>query len=437
MKFPPIPLDVIGAFWPAARAGRRLPGRLTFDPGNGGRLEVVGSFHDPKEVIAKAGRQADGSVSVGLSELLGLDSPAIRVIGDTAAGPVTLEQCLGGQGTYHVPLVLSGAHIPDGEPLRFQTAAFYIHHLVFWTGISGFSGSLDYRADAHRPEEVHISYRPVPETSVDMPRGRLVLRFPYRLRYDRVPESPVEETSALELEFAEPGSIVDVIQAHHALQVLMSIAVAAPVRVTETLVQPPGGNQLQVHAQGVGAGSYAGNGRAVRRADMLFTYTDLGELSGIGRWLTISEKFWPAISALATRWYTPELYHDLQFFNMATAAEAFARIRQDEQSVKFEQALKALAGLAGAPFQSMIGGVDDWAKRVVRTRNDHIVHYGLRGDPDSEFLYWLTGSLYVLVVLCLLRECEVPEENLPNPRSSPWMATIARKLCGNRSDGPR
>ena len=139
---------------------------------------------------------------------------------------------------------LSGAHIPDGEPLRFQTAEFYIQHLVLWTGISGFSGSLDYRDDARRPEEVHISYRPVPETSVDMPRGRLVLRFPYRLRYDHVPESPVEETSALELEFAEPGSIIDVLQAHHALQVLMSIALAAPVRVTETLVQPAGGNQL-------------------------------------------------------------------------------------------------------------------------------------------------------------------------------------------------
>ena len=78
---------------------------------------------------------------------------------------------------------------------------------------------------------------------------------------------------------------------------------------------------------------------------------------------------------------------------MATAAEAFERIRQEEQSLKFEQALKTLAGLAGPPFQSLVGKVDDWAKRVVRTRNDHVVHYGLRGDPDGESLYWLTGSL--------------------------------------------
>ena len=69
-------LDAIGSFRPATHPEKRLPGRLTFDPGDGGRLEVVGSFHDPKDVIAKADKEADGSV--GLFELLGLDSPAMH-----------------------------------------------------------------------------------------------------------------------------------------------------------------------------------------------------------------------------------------------------------------------------------------------------------------------------------------------------------------------
>lgn len=87
-------LHAMGSFWPAAQPEKRLPGRLTVDPSDGGRLEVVGSFHDRKEVIAKARAEADGSVSVGLSELLGLNSPAIRIFGDTTEGPVTLDQCL-------------------------------------------------------------------------------------------------------------------------------------------------------------------------------------------------------------------------------------------------------------------------------------------------------------------------------------------------------
>ena len=124
MKSPSTPLDVIGSFWPAARPERHLPGHLTFDPSEGGKLEVVRAFHDPHKVLDNAPTAADGSVSVGLSALVGLDSPPMRILGDTTEVSVTLDRCLGTQGTYNVPLVLSGAHIPDGEPLHFQKAEF-------------------------------------------------------------------------------------------------------------------------------------------------------------------------------------------------------------------------------------------------------------------------------------------------------------------------
>ena len=425
-------LDVIGSFWPAVHPEKRLPGRLTFDSSDGGRLKIVGSFHDPREVIAKARADADGSVSVGISELFGLDGPAIRIVGDTTDGPVTLDECLEEQDTYHVPLVFYGAHIPDSEPLRFQTAAFSIQHFVRWSGTSGLRSSLVVREDPHQVEEIRVVYTPVSEAVVDVPQGQLVLRLPYKFRGDHLVECTIEQACTLELRFADPGSVVDVLGAQRALQALVSIALAAPVRVTETRVQPAGGRWLQVHARGVGAGAYVGEMSAVRRDEMLFTYVDIGGLDGVGRWLTMSKKFWPAIAALTSRWYAPDLYDELQFFSMVTAAEAFERIRRRKQNLLLRQALKTLADLAGPPFQSVVGDVDGWAKRVVRTRNDHVVHRGLRGDPDGESLYWLTGSLYVLVVLCLLRECEVSEESLPTPLRCPWMATVARKLCGDR-----
>lgn len=396
---------------------------------------MVGAFHDPKEVIAKARAEADGSVSLGLVELLGLDSPAIRIIGDTSDGPVTLDQCLGEQDTYHVPLVLTGDHIPDSEPLRFQAAAFGMRHFVRWSGTSGLRPSLVVQDDPRRIEEIRVVHTAVPDTTVETPHGQLVLRLPCKFRSDRIAEASVEQASTLELRFADPGGVVDVLQAHHALQALVSIAVSAPVRVTETRVRPAAGRWLHVHAHGVGSGSYSGDVPMPRPNENLFTYADLGGLDGIGRWLTKSKEFWPVVAALTSRWYAPELYGELQFFSMATAAEAFERIRLQKQGVKRKltldkRTLKRLVDLAGPPFQSMVEDVNSWATRVVRTRNEHVVHRGLRGDPDGESLYWLTGSVYVLVVLCLLRECEVQEENLPTPQSCPWMATVARKLRG-------
>ena len=423
-------LDVVGAFWPAAHPEKRLPGRLTFSPYDGGRLDVVGSFHDPREVIAKAGAQADGPIRVGLSELVGGESPPIRILADTTEGPATLEQCLGAQSAYHIPLVLCGANIAESEPLRFQTADFRIPHFIPWSGISGFSSWLHSWNDPHRPrlKEVHISYTPVPEASTDIPHGRLLLRMPYRFRFDRIPESPIEETSILELQFADSGSVADVLQTHHALQVLMAIALAAPVQVAETRVQVDGEQGIHIHAQGVGAGSSVSKTPTPHRINWLFTYTDLGGLNGIGRWLTISREFRPAVAALWTHWYAPHWYHDLQFFNMVAAAEAIERIQQNKQTFKLKQALKKLADQAGLPFLSVIGHPDRWAESVVRTRDNHVVHFGLRGDPEGEALYWLTRSVYILVVLCLLRKCGVTEDNLPRPETCPWMATLAQKL---------
>lgn len=431
-------LDAVGSFWPAAHPEKCLPGRLTFDPRDGGRLEVVGTFHDQKDVIAKGRAKADGSVSVGPSELLGLDSPAIRIIGDTSDGPVTLDQCLGASGTYHVPLVLAGAHVLDSQPLRFQAGDFSIRHFVRWSGTSGLRPSLVVQDDPRRIEEVRIVHTPVPDTAVDVPHGQLVLHLPYTFRGDHVAESIVEQACTLELRFADPDGVADVLHAHHALQSLVSIAVAAPVRVTETRVRLVGGRWLQIHARGVGAGSTSGEVPTTSPGEMLFTYADLGGLDGIGRWLTKSKEFWPVVAALMSRWYAPDLYDELQFFNMVTAVEAFERIRQHQRQRRgktyLEQALRTLVNLAGTPFRALVGDVDRWAKRVVRTRNEHVVHRGLRGDPDGESLYWLTGSVYALVVLCLLRECNVLDENMPSPERCPWMATVARKLRRDRRE---
>ena len=426
------PLDAVGSFWPANRPDRRLAGRLTFDPHDGGRLKLVGSFHDQREVIAKAAARADGTVSGGLSELLGLDAPAIQVFGETTEGAVTLNDCLGALDSYHVHWVLSGAHVPESDQ-RFPTADFSVPEFAAWSGKTGLGISPVFQEDSRQVKEIQIRYRPVPKAAVDLPQGQLVLHVPWRVQGDHRVETSVEQGCDLEICFAEPTSIGDVLQVHHALEALMSIAVAAPMRVGETRVTTTSRHSLQVHARRVGAGSHSDRPSRIRRGEILFTYSQLGELNGVGRWLTMSKKFWPAIAALMARWDAPDLHPELRFFSMVTAAEAYERVRLNQQNVNLKRALKKLAEKAGPPFQSTVGDVNGWATRVVRTRTEHVVHRGLRGDPHGELLYWLTEALYVLVVLCLLRECGVPEERLPTPESRPWMATISRRLAASGS----
>ena len=278
-----VKVDIIGSFWTADRPDKRVPGRLTFDHRDGRRLELCGAFHNPKEVIANALAQQEGQVSIGLSELLGLDSPPIRILGDTADGPVTLERCLGTLSTYNVPLVFRGAHFLDDKPLRFEAAQFDILHIEHWIGKSGLDHSVRSRKDSNQVEQIHIICTPFGDTIVETPSGQLRLAFGYQLRGDRIVESAIKQYCTLELRFSDPRSVEKVFEAHDALQALIAIGVAAPARVTEARVLTVDGRWVQVQGCSVGTKDDRDDVRTIRPFDMLFTYKDLGELTGVGR----------------------------------------------------------------------------------------------------------------------------------------------------------
>ena len=125
-------------------------------------------------------------------------------MGDTSDGPVTLDQCLGAQDTYHVPLVLSGDHIPDSEPLRFQAAAFGIRHFVRWSGTSGLKPSLSMATGLQR----RLSNKPAPLNFGSPSRAALLTCFKRTMHFRRWYRLP----SRLQCASPKPafGSLLDV-----------------------------------------------------------------------------------------------------------------------------------------------------------------------------------------------------------------------------------
>ena len=75
------------------------------------------------------------------------------------------------------------------------------------------------------------------------------------------------------------------------------------------------------------------------------------------------------------------------------------------QSLNLSKELPVLAQQAGDAFRELVGDVGKWAKRVVRIRDNIVVHRGLRGGASAYEVDWLADLLHVLVVLCLLGEC--------------------------------
>ena len=123
-------LDVVGEFWQADKPERRVSGRLTFDKARGIELNLIGSLHDPREVVS---RQTGPVISVPLEEMFDLNSGPKRILGETTRGPVTVDHCLRSSAnfaflgrsrpaveSYVGSLVLLGTHFYADEPLEFN-----------------------------------------------------------------------------------------------------------------------------------------------------------------------------------------------------------------------------------------------------------------------------------------------------------------------------
>ena len=139
------------------------------------------------------------------------------------------------------------------------------------------------------------------------------------------------------------------------------------------------------------------------------------------------KKFSLCAGTLTSRWYTPQTAYS-DFFSTVTAAETFERIRRN-QKVRLNDALRELISAVGEPFRDLVADVDRWASRIARTRDNYVVHPGLRGNPDGKDLYWKTEAVYTLVVLRLLRECGLHEAALPNRDNSEPMGRLAGRLA--------
>ena len=439
-------LDVLGSFWPAGQPDNRLPGRLALDVKKGPVLELCGSFHDPGRAVEQA-RAADGSVSVGLSEMFGSGSPPIRILGDTTQGPVSLDHCLVGRSSwslgssgsstaeYLALRVFQGPHFDDHTPLQFDEITFRLGHLAEW--IARLGVRIDPRPNPKAGDPIRMTVSLPERYAASTDLGELVLACSYMPRGNGIVGVGVDRDCSLKLRFPEGRPLDQILEVAAAVQDLVTIGVAAPSRVlgiwlSHSSTQRP----IRLWAKWRGHDVDADESRAIHPAEMLFTYDVVGCLEGVGRWLTVWKEFSLCAGTLTSRLYTPQTgYND--FFSTVTAAETFERIRRKEQTIKLNDGLRELISAVGKPFRDLIADVNRWVNRIVQTRSNYVVHPGLCGDPDGEDLYWKTELVYTLVVLRLLRECGLQEAALPNRDNSEPMRRLAGRLAdqADRSGG--
>ena len=433
-------LDVDGLFWIAGQPDEKVAGRLKFDAVKGAELNLIGAFHE----LPHSGTH-------DVLDVLSPQSEPSRILGVAGKRLLTLDRCIHSgtsMGTldivrerYSPEVILSGAHFDEDEPLEFSAVHFELQHLDQWVSRSSTSVSRVIDDSGNGTGEIHIDHKPIKKSIVSIDGGELELGYSYSYNLGSITETSITQKCSLGVRFMEPRGLGDVLREATSLQYLVTIGVHSASsfkRVTlahaDRVRKLPSGKEfsepISMYAQFRGS-DLAERGKTFYPAEMILTFDDIGGLDGVAKWLKTSAKFRTVIDSLLSDWYLPRTYTDNRLLNSIIAAEALERIRVQKQDVPFGDALKSLASLAGAPFREMVVDVESWAKEVVQARINHLVHRGLHESLEGKRMHDLSESLYFLVVLCLLRECGIPEETLSklqNHRRFRWASEQLRSI---------
>ena len=410
-------LDLNGIFWLPGEPGIRVLGRLSFNSADGLELNLIGSLHDPKEILA---RHPGPIISVPLEELYGSRDKPLRILGETTQGFITLDHCFRKSGRF--PLLGSsrpaqeiyrgraaflGAHLHEDTPLAFTGVITTIQNLEHWIGLPSTSINLRYEEESTKLEQINIVATPREELIATSALGELVLSFRYSLRGDHIVESTLTQKQTVEVRFSGPQAIEYVLTICSSLQDLVTIGTNAPVSINSvSLAHNCLDKRVEFYAPLIGA-----VGQDTRQppdpAQLLFTLEGIGGLQGVARWLEVAYKYRTVIDALLSPEYRPHWYIEHRFFDTVIATETFARIHGQQEHIN-RRKIKQLGHDAGAAFKVLVGDVDEWADRVWDARRDNLIHRGQR-EIDHPPLYDLSETLYFLVILSLLRECGAPD----------------------------
>ena len=317
--------------------------------------------------------------------------------------------------------------------MKFTSVRVQLGGLASWVGRSGLS--VDWLpAEAGKPTGIRLTYESVPSIEKETDDGSIAVAFSWWCQPGPLEKSIVEHKCALDYRFRAPQPLSKITNVCSSLRNLLTICAHAPSDILDAkLTHADLDRPIDLYTKWIGAGAQTERGEdaLIRRSRMAFTFDDIGGLEGIRSWLKLVNRDSVVVALLVSHWYVPPLYQEQRYFNAVVAAETLLRIRKKEQQVNLKKGLQELAGEVEAVFTPLVGDFTAWAREVVRTRDNFVVHPGLRGNSDGYRLYLLSESIYLLVVLTLLRECGVSLDSLNNIRNHEHFSWLADELSSS------
>jgi hypothetical protein len=431
-----------GLWWLPSNPDRKVAGTLTFSNLDGIELSLIGSLETSLV-------EGFGNVYHTHPVILGLtaDGKRITLGGCRAAG---LSVGFPGFMTrgYRVRLCFVGGHLSE-EQLQFKKVIVRYSRLPDWVRTSGLTVT-KYEDDPHR---LDLSYSLPDEVEAITDRGKVSIDFSFNTAGDPLDEVRLRQSVSLVIEadheYDFGGLMVRFIRP---FQNFLSLATARPNSILDVEVYSEHvrivtlggsvGSETPVHVIFQQRHSEAKPDKTLIPDDMLFTLHDAGDnFQGmVGRWLGLSEELDSVCNLFFGVQYTPDMYPENQFLNIAQAVESYHRRRFNNHVLpkaehrarkreiistvdarhrewlegilaysnepRLEHRVRELVASVHETLSPLIPVAEDFARRVKDTRN-YYTHYDKRLTEKAAKgadLFWLTRQLSYLLQACMLNE---------------------------------
>ncbi len=440
-----------GVFWLPGKESEVVAGRLNFDPVKGATLSLTGIIED---LIAHFQR------AQGIIRLHGVAGRRYLTLDNCFATNTAYDMPGVARQTYAVGLVIAGHLFDQDEALAFDKCSVDFDQLAAWVRRSGVQVSARAPTDTQIVDHIDITFDRLSDEAFQFGDEELILSSTWALRGDNITETSLFQATQLELRYPAARLLDDILADIKWLQDLVTLATTAPAVPTEVILwrqdivrdQPefvPGDPKPQPMNYYAGQIAERVRLKEPQRPDrVMFQFEAIGGLPTMARWIGLARTYAVVVDSLLSIRYSAGLYAQNRFSNVISAAESFHRLRFVNETMpqaKFDQRLdemisqvgkksrqnwlrmklryanepsladrlKEMIGYAGSAFATLCTDPESWATVVTESRN-RLTHHDKERQIEfaSGDLYFLAESIFMLVMLCLFRECEVAAETL-------------------------
>ncbi|MEV7012237.1 HEPN domain-containing protein [Streptosporangium sp. NPDC051022] len=437
-------LDSFGEFWLPGNHESRIPGRLQFNPKEGIELQLIGRLESASDTTGAETRlfglidKAEVTLNRGYSKGSSFSSPGIPQ-----------------QSIYFNEMFL-GWHLEDST-LAFQSVSLKLTQLAYWIGYSGITANR--RASTPTtPSGYEISYTQPKRISSDFSRGCVSLEHEWAYDVDylkralvtqdavfRIDYSKLTEFDEIQKDIARLSDLVMLCIDRHAA--IENVSLGRPDLIAHSIAGTPMGYEqvIEYRAPRLKPATIDHHKR-LHDFDMLLTFSELGGINAVAKWLDASPKFQRSLSSLMSVRNTDRIYVENRFLNVTYAAEAFHRLTEGGSYIEpdeydavvqayaeitpvkhrdwftdklsygneppLSKRMRRLATRSRPATRNLIGDAGRWAQTISQTRNE-LTH--LASDSrtfKNGDLYYLSESVYSVLRVCMLLESGVPESAL-------------------------